>query len=182
MDDPVAQNLRIIREERSLSLEKLANLTGVSKSMLRQIETGRSSPTISTLWKIATGLHIPFSSLLREKSAEVVLKKFKEGAPLTATSKGYRLFPLVPFDPDRSFESYYVEIDPDTVLEAEPHNGVPEEYVFVLQGSINITVNNHQTFEVERDHFISFRANCPHRYKNSGAETAKALMLIAYSS
>ena len=111
MSDPLAQNLRIIREDRNLSLDKLADLTGVSKSMLRQIETGQSSPTISTLWKIANGLRVPFTALLREQSAEVVLSGFKAGKPLTGRSKGYRLFPLVPFDPERSFETYYVEID-----------------------------------------------------------------------
>ena len=181
MNDPVAQNLRIIREERNLSLDKLADLTGVSKSMLRQIETGQSSPTISTLWKIANGLHIPFTALLREKNTEVVLKQFKDGTPLTERSKGYRLFPLVSFDPDRSFEIYYVEIDPGTSLDAEPHNGIPEEYVFVMQGRIDITVDG-EVFKVEQDHFISFLANCPHRYHNSGTETATALMLITYLS
>ena len=181
MKDPLAQNLREIREERNLSLDKLADLTGVSKSMLRQIETGQSSPTISTLWKIANGLRVPFTALLREQSAEVVLSGFKQGKPLTGRSKGYRLFPLVSFDPERSFEIYYVEIDPGTSLDAEPHNGIPEEYVFVLQGRIDITVDGEE-FTVKRDHFISFLANCPHCYHNSGAETATAVMLITYLS
>ena len=59
MDQPsvvVSQNLQRMREERNLSYTQLAELTGVSKSMLRQIETGQSSPTIATLWKIANGL------------------------------------------------------------------------------------------------------------------------------
>ncbi len=55
----VAGNLKRIREEMKLSLERAADITGVSKAMLRQIETGESSPTINTIWKIATGLKIP---------------------------------------------------------------------------------------------------------------------------
>lgn len=149
--------------------------------MLRQIETGQSSPTISTLWKIANGLRVPFTALLREQNAEVVLRGFKAGKPLTERSKGYRLFPLVSFDPDRSFEIYYVEIDSGTSLDAEPHNGIPEEYVFVFQGKIDITVDG-ESFTVGRDQFISFLANRPHRYHNSGTETATALMLITYLS
>ena len=54
----LAQNLRALREERNLSLARLSELTGVSKSMLRQIETGQSSPTITMLWKIANALHV----------------------------------------------------------------------------------------------------------------------------
>ncbi len=181
MTDPVAQNLRMLRDERNLSLERLAELTGVSKSMLRQIETGKSSPTISTLWKIANGLRVPFTALLREKNTEVIIKPFGKGTPLTEEFEGYRLFPLVPFDPERSFEMYYVEVDSGTTLDAEPHHGLPEEYVFVYQGRLEITVDD-EPFTVETDHFISFQANCPHQYRNSGTETVRALMLITYLS
>ena len=149
--------------------------------MLRQIETGQSSPTIATLWKIANGLQVPFTALLREPETEVVLRRFKEAEPLRGDSAGYRLFPLVSFDPERSFEIYYVEIDPGTTLEAEPHNGVPEEYVFVYQGEIEITVAGN-CFTVERDQFITFLADCPHRYRNPGNHTATALMMITYLS
>jgi transcriptional regulator with XRE-family HTH domain len=67
MEEPtlvVAQNLRRMREDKKLSLDRLAELTGVSKSMLGQIERGESSPTISTIWKIANGLKVSFTSLL----------------------------------------------------------------------------------------------------------------------
>ena len=52
-DQAISGNLKKIRQQRNLSLDQLAELTDVSKSMLRQIETGRSSPTIATIWKIA---------------------------------------------------------------------------------------------------------------------------------
>jgi len=178
-NDPLAQNLRDIRGERNLSLDKLANLTGVSKSMLRQIEKGQSSPTVSTLWKIANGLRMPFTSLLQKTDTSVTLKDFKADSPLLGESAGYRIFPLIPFDPQRTFEIYYLEIDPDNRLDAEPHHGTPEEYIFVFQGSIDITVGS-DLFTVIADQFISFRANCPHSYQNTGSEMVIALMLIAY--
>ncbi|MEN6483123.1 MAG: helix-turn-helix transcriptional regulator, partial [Anaerolineaceae bacterium] len=60
----IAKNLKRIREERKLSLDRLSDLTGVSKSMLGQIERGESSPTISMVWKITNGLKISFTTLL----------------------------------------------------------------------------------------------------------------------
>ena len=60
----IAQHLQSVRKGRGLSLDKTAKLTGVSKAMLGQIERGESSPTIATLWKIATGLECSFSSFL----------------------------------------------------------------------------------------------------------------------
>ncbi|MDA6151190.1 helix-turn-helix transcriptional regulator, partial [Escherichia coli] len=51
----LAKNLKAFRENKKLSLEKVAELTGVSKTMIGQIERGESSPTITTIWKIANG-------------------------------------------------------------------------------------------------------------------------------
>jgi transcriptional regulator with XRE-family HTH domain len=175
----LAQNLQKIRETRNLSLDKLSEMTGVSKSMLRQIEIGQSNPTIATIWKIANGLRIPFTALLREQTPTVTLRAFKENPPLISGTEGYRLFPLIVFDPERAFEMYYVEIDPGTKLNAEPHQGNAEEHVFVLSGQIQITVAE-ERFKVNHENFISFRANCDHQYENTGAETAVAIMTISY--
>ena len=59
----VAKNIADYRKKHQLSLDKVANATGVSKNMLSQIEKGQSNPTITTLWKIANGLHISLSQL-----------------------------------------------------------------------------------------------------------------------
>lgn len=58
----IGDRLKEIRIRRQMSLENVAELTGVSKPMLGQIERGQSTPTINTLWKIATGLKVPLSS------------------------------------------------------------------------------------------------------------------------
>lgn len=60
----LAKNLKAFRESKKLSLERVAELTGVSKTMIGQIERGGSSPTITTIWKIANGLKISFTSLI----------------------------------------------------------------------------------------------------------------------
>ena len=176
--DTFAHNLQMIRESRGLSLDKLAAQTGVSKSMLRQIEIGQSQPTIATMWKIANGLRIPFTSLLREASHEITLGAFKGDTPL-GEEEGYRLFPLIAFNPERSFETYYVEIDPGAVLEAESHQGNAEEHVFVLGGQFEISVAG-ESYGVNQAEFISFQANCAHRYHNPGKEMAAAIMMISY--
>ena len=70
MSSMIAANLKRIRKEKKLSLDNAAEMTGVSKSMLGQIERGESSPTVATLWKIATGLHISFTALLEGQAME----------------------------------------------------------------------------------------------------------------
>ena len=64
----VGQNIHRIRKAQQLSIDRAAALSGVSKSMLGQIERGESSPTISTLGKIVEGIPVPLEELLyREK-------------------------------------------------------------------------------------------------------------------
>ncbi len=179
--DAVAHNLKNLREGRNLSLDQLSSLTGVSKSMLRQIENGKSSPTISTIWKIANGLRVSFTALLRKPAVEVEVKSFTAEKPLEEKDGHYRLYPIIPFDPERAFETYYVEIDPETVFYGEPHEGNVYEYIFVKNGRIQVTIEG-KTMTVEEDQFLQFQANYPHEYKNIGTETAKLIMQISYAA
>ena len=61
----IGERLKEIRNTRQLTLDDVAELTGVSKPMLGQIERGQSLPTINVLWKISTGLKIPLSFFCR---------------------------------------------------------------------------------------------------------------------
>jgi len=178
-ESAISHNLKVIRNQRNLSLDQLAELTGVSKSMLRQIETGRSSPTISTIWKIANGLRLSFTTLISKRQPEVAIVDFKGSKPLTAQKKRYRLFPMIPFDPEHAFEIYHVEIEPGTTYEGEPHQGKVEEYVFVMQGKLEITVEE-SLYRVGTNQFIRFVANRPHQYFSAGNKMVKAIMMICY--
>lgn len=177
--DAIAENLRSLRESRALSLDQLSELTGVSKSMLRQIETGKSSPTIATIWKIANGLHVSFTSLLNKPEIQVEVKSFRSETPLTAEGKRYRLFPLIPFNPQQSFETYYFEIDPGTVFQGEPHKGNVYEYIFVTGGRLRIDLDGN-VHEINEGQFLKFPANCRHDYRCLGEKTATAILQLSY--
>ena len=68
----VAQNIKHIREEKKLTLDAAASITGVSRSMLAQIEKGDVNPTISILWKIANGYKVSFTSLVDDHNDATV--------------------------------------------------------------------------------------------------------------
>jgi transcriptional regulator with XRE-family HTH domain len=175
----VSANLKSLREARNLSLDQLAELTKVSKSMLRQIESGKSSPTIATIWKIANGLRVSFSTLLKNPPVEARVKPYKEEAPLTGENGAYRIYPLIPFNPEQAMETYYVEMDAGTTFHGEPHEGNVHEYIFVKCGTIQVTVQG-KSFVAGEDEFLQFHANHPHEYRNIGEGQAAMLMQISY--
>src|SRR6185312_6632526 len=94
----IARNLKALRESKKLSLEKVAELTGVSKTMIGQIERGESTPTITTIWKIANGLKISFTSLINNPQPDTMVIVRSDIQTLTEDNGKYRIYPSFPFD------------------------------------------------------------------------------------
>ena len=176
----VAQNLKRIREERNLSLDKLAELSGVSKSMLGQIERGASSPTISTVWKISNGLKMSFTSLLNRPQSDTTVIQKKNIKPLLEDNGKYRLYPLFSLEEGRPFEIYVIEIDAGGHLDAEAHPAGTQEIITVFSGILTVIVNNEE-FHVDEGNSIRFRADQPHGYQNPGEQMAISNLVISYS-
>lgn len=175
----VARNLRSIREEKKLSLDKVAELTGVSKSMLGQIERGESNPTITTVWKIANGLKISFTTLINTPQHDTVIINRSEVEPLIEDNGKYRLYPYFPYEDGRRFEVYSVEIEKGGYLSAEAHPEDTQEFITVFDGELTIRVNE-QEFAVKEGDSIRFKADKPHVYHNSGNKLTKLSLVIYY--
>ena len=180
IDLSVSANLRLARKAQNLSLDELSKRSGVSKSMLRQIEIGRSTPTISVLWKIANGLKLPFTSFFATMQESVEVADFTARGQIKSGRRGYRLFPLVTFNPDRPFEVYYAEIDVGVKFDGEPHQGNARETIFVLSGTIEVMIGETKP-RAHKNQLIQFHAGEAHSYLNPGKKTTKALMSIDYA-
>ncbi|MCI5679742.1 MAG: XRE family transcriptional regulator [Bacteroidales bacterium] len=179
MSSMISANLKRIRKEKKLSLDAVAEMTGVSKSMLGQIERGESSPTVATLWKIATGLHISFTALLEGKVEET---KFIPGEDLQAllSDEGrFRLYPFFPYDESRRFEMLSIEMEPGSRSESVPHEEGTEEYVLVFEGTMKLTVDGNE-YLIHAGDGIRYNASKAHIYENPGSVPSKLCMVICY--
>lgn len=175
----VAENLKRIRSELGLSLDNTAKLTGVSKSMIGQIERGEVNPTISTVWKIASGFRVSFTELTSGRESDVEVLKHEDIKPLIGADGKVRNYPAVPFDSEKRFEIYTVEIDPGGVLEAEAHLPGTREFITVFEGGLVVEVDGAEHC-AGRDDVIRFRADVPHTYANRGNEICRMSMVLYY--
>ncbi|HEU5141245.1 MAG TPA: helix-turn-helix domain-containing protein [Bacillales bacterium] len=175
----IARNLKALRESNKLSLEKVAELSGVSKTMIGQIERGESTPTITTIWKIANGLKISFTSLIDQPQpdTQVVLKS--EVQTLSEDNGKFRVHPYFPFEDDRRFEVFSVEIDKGGFLSADPHKEGTEEIITVFEGELTIRVNNNE-YTLKNGDSIKLKADRPHVYHNSGETLTRLSMILFY--
>lgn len=136
----IASNAKRLREQKKLTLDAAANLTGVSRSMLAQIEKGEVNPTISVLWKIANGYKVSFTSLVEDQGEAVCVIRGNDMEPLKEDSGRYRNYPVFAFDERKLFETYRIVIDPNGTLSAQPHLKGAEEYITVFCGQVEIHV------------------------------------------
>jgi transcriptional regulator with XRE-family HTH domain len=177
----VGSNLRRLRTRRGLSLERLAQISGVSRAMLGQIELGQSAPTINVLWKIARALEVTFSALIsaRTQSGALVLRS-SESKILTSKDRSFSSRALFPFDEPRRVEFYELRLAAASVEEADAHPPGTSENLVVTAGTIEIDVAG-DTHRLEAGDSILFEADTPHAYRNAGRVEAVMYLVMTYA-
>jgi transcriptional regulator with XRE-family HTH domain len=174
-----AENLKRLREDKKLSLDNVAKLSGVSKSMLGQIERGEVNPTISTVWKIANGLKVSFTTLMSRPESDIEIIDKQDIQPLIEGDGKYRNYPVFPFSDTRRFEIYMMEIDAGGQLYAEPHPQGTQEFITVFAGEVTVGVDG-KKYIVRSGNAMRFKADAAHSYHNTGGEQARLSMVIHY--
>jgi transcriptional regulator with XRE-family HTH domain len=177
----VGQNLRRLRVRRGLSLERLAQASGVSRAMLSQVELGHSAPTINVLWKIATALGVPFSALVAGpgRSGSAVLR-LDQAKVLASRDGAFRSRALFPFDERRRVEFYELRLAPRGVERAGAHAPGTAENLAVAQGCLEIEVGGEKQLLGPGD-AILFCADVPHVYRNPGTDEVVAYLVMTYA-
>jgi len=177
----VGSNLRRLRTRRGLSLERLAQSSGVSRAMLGQIELGQSAPTINVLWKIARALEVTFSALIsaRTQSGALVLRA-AESKLLTSKDRSFSSRALFPFDEPRRVEFYELRLASGSVEDADAHPPGTSENLVVTAGTIEIDVAG-DTHRLDAGDSILFEADTPHAYRNVGKSEAVMYLVMTYA-
>ncbi|MDT2759154.1 helix-turn-helix domain-containing protein [Enterococcus xiangfangensis] len=176
-----SNNLKQYREKRNLSLDNIASLTGVSKSMLAQIEKGSANPTINTVWKIANGLKISFTELMTAPEEDFEVVREEKLSVLTEDDGHYRNYPIFPFNDQRGFEIYRIELDPGAFLQAEPHPSGTQEFITVFAGEIEVEFLD-QKLIAKAGEGIRFKADTKHSYHNPSDKLTTINMVIWYET
>ena len=136
--DRLAASLREARRARGLSLDAVAKLSGVSRSMVSQIERGESSPTVATLWNLTQALQVDFAGLLEGKPAAGIEVTRAGAAPVIARSAGVRIRILSPAEAVGEHEVYDITFEAGAALLSEPHSAGCREHLTVVEGHLAV--------------------------------------------
>ena len=141
----VSENLKRIRQSKGMSLDQVAEQTGVSKSMLAQIEKGTANPSIGVLGKITSGLRIEFQRLIDPPRVDYALISPDDLVPTKELLGQYRVWTCFPY-----------------------------EYLTVTDGVLTVECHDHVQ-EIHRGQVYKFETDQPHLYRNDGDRVASCM-------
>ena len=175
----LGEKLKDTRNKMGLSLSEASSMTGVSKTMLSQIERSESVPTIATVWKIANGLRIKFETLLEYTNKRYDVKSIDNMVPLMDNDEHILLYCMFPFSPISGFECFYGILKPGCNYTTVHHKNSNAEYLMVSQGEIELVIGAN-TYHIKAGSAISFDSKEDHTYINNGDVDAIAHFIISY--
>ncbi|MFV2091809.1 MAG: helix-turn-helix domain-containing protein [Hyphomicrobiales bacterium] len=178
----LAKRLKETRKSHGLSLEATAKLSGVSRSMLSQIERGESSPTVATLWNLTRALQVDFAGLLDDESSPGTIREIMRAnrtPNIDSQGEGCRIRILSPPDQAGRLEIYEIRFSGDAALVSEPHRQGCHEDLTVLEGALDLNSGDEVVHLAQGD-TVRYAADCPHAIRATGAP-ACALLIVQYT-
>jgi transcriptional regulator with XRE-family HTH domain len=165
----VGEKIKVLRERKGLSLKDLADSTGFSTALLSQMENHLVSPSLGTMIKLARAMGVKVGDFLGETEGEpftIVRKDERKNVSRFASKDGVKYgysYESLGFDKkDRHMEPFIVTLEPATVkaMKTSVHEG--EEFIFVLEGEMEVILGNHTDVLYPGDS-IYYDSTIPHR-------------------
>ena len=171
----MGQKIRQIRRDQSLTLSDVARMTGLTESLLSQIENSKANPSITTLLSISKALNTPvgvFFDLNEEDDSPVVRKSERQ---LSRTANGISYYLLTPHLEGTPIEVLYNEFQPHADTEVRiRHEGV--ECAVVLTGKLEITLDE-TVYVLNAGDSITIESDRPHRIRNLSDSVSTAIWI-----
>jgi transcriptional regulator with XRE-family HTH domain len=172
------------RKARQLTLEQLAARSGVSKSMLSQIERGEANPTFAVLWGLTQALKIDFADLVaagvaHRQAGTIELVSVAHTPEIRSPDGDWTLRILSPPALAGRMEWYEVEIAVGQSLASAPHAPGTIEHLTAWSGGLSVVSGDNRQ-PLQQGETARYRADLPHEIVNTGPTPAKALMVVLY--
>jgi XRE family transcriptional regulator, regulator of sulfur utilization len=177
----IGPRVRALREAMDLSLRDLAERSGVSAPMLSQVERGTTSPTLAVAARIATGLDLSLSQLLRlDEDGHVVV--VRRGRGRKRRRGGHRVEELTPPLPGQRADVSLHRLGRGAVTggadDPPIHEPGSRETAVVLEGTVTLAVDG-ERHQLRAGDSVTFDADLPHHFENNGEQPAELLAVVA---
>jgi len=170
---PVGKRIKKVREDKNITLDRMANETGYSIDYLKKIESGKIIPPVGTLLTISRALDLDSGYFLKEQESNLS-KRIKA---YTKRTENYAYTTLTPGAENKHLKAFRVTVDP-----LGEHTGVGylhqgEEFVYVLSGRIEVTVGEHVN-KLKTGDSLHFNSGIRHKMRNTAKKETELLVIV----
>jgi quercetin dioxygenase-like cupin family protein len=171
--ESIGQKIKKVRTKKKMPLDAMANETGFSIDYLKKIEAGKKIPPVGALLQIARALEIDSTFFLREEASNLQ----KRVRAYTKRTDNYAYTTLTPGAENKHLKAFKISIEPLQDHEGVGYQHEGEEFVYVLQGSVEITVGEHVNILEEGDS-LHFNSGIRHRMRNISDIRSDMLVVV----
>lgn len=176
--DRLAERLRAARKAKGLSLDAVAGISGVSRSMVSQIERGESSPTVATLWNLTQALGVDFAGLLDAKPVPGIdVTRAAEAPVMTGHGTGVKIRILSPAETVGDHEVYDLAFAAGGKLESASHSSGCSEHLTVIEGHLRVTSGD-DSVEIGQGDTARYFADRQHAIYEVAGTVARAILIV----
>ncbi len=177
----LGRRVKQLRSDRGWSLEALASASGVSRSMLSQIEREQANPTLAVTLRIAQAFAMTLGELLQAPNAasSVTIIRAADRAFHYRSDKNCRIRTLSPLNLEKDVEFYEVQLQPGGALRSAPHFEGTREFLTVQKGQVRVESASDSEILNPGDS-ANYRADVPHAIVNTGKGEAVLFLVDIY--
>lgn len=177
----VCRRIHDLRRERGWSLDVLSKLSGVSRSMLSQIEREQANPTLAVTVKIAGALGLTVADLVEQSGPvhNIEIIRAEDRSHIFRSDQNCTIRTLSPLQLEKDVEFYELVLHPGGVLRSAAHFEGTREFLTVQKGRVTI-VSEADTAELNKGDSASYRADVSHEITNSGRSEAVVFLVVIY--
>jgi transcriptional regulator with XRE-family HTH domain len=184
----VGEKIKVLREQKGLSLKELADSTGFSTALLSQMENHLVSPSLGTMTKLAKALGVRVGDFFGETEGEpfaIVRKDERKTVSRFASKEGVRYgysYESLGFEKkNRHMEPFIVTLEPATIKTSKTSVHEGEEFIFVLEGEMEVILGTHTDVLYPGDS-IYYDSNIPHRVQCHQERVTRILAVLYTAS
>jgi transcriptional regulator with XRE-family HTH domain len=181
INEDLGRRVKKLRGDRGWSLEELASASGVSRSMLSEIERQRANPTLSVTYRIARAFGLSLQDLLESADSASTIQTIRatDRAQIFRKDKQCQIRTLSPLNLEKDVEFYELRLPPNGALRSQPHVDGTREFLTVEEGEVELQSGN-SSETLGKGDSATYRADVAHTIVNNGKKEAVLFLVVIY--
>lgn len=182
INENLGKRVKKLRGDRGWSLEELATASGVSRSMLSEIEREKANPTLTVTFRIARAFGLTLQELIESAEAsasKIQVIRASDRAQVYRSDKQCEIRTLSPINLEKDVEFYEMTLRPGGTLRSQAHFEGTREFLTVEDGSVRIE-SDQNSEELGKGDSGTYRADVPHAIVNTGKGDALVFLVVIY--